>query len=138
VVNIRKRVPNADNLRPVIRKIQNLPRHAIRYVNPPYTSAQHHPRAFRHYIPLPDSIMPHHWRDDYVTAADLKLGFKDKGLFASDGDDHTDLESIQQQHSKTLQAATCGLYVAPSTIPNAGNGLFLGVNVPAADIHVVS
>jgi len=36
--------------------------------------------------------------------------------------DEEDVESI-------LRAAKCGMYLAPSTIPNSGNGMFTGVNV---------
>uniref|UniRef100_A0A7S1BBZ0 Uncharacterized protein n=1 Tax=Corethron hystrix TaxID=216773 RepID=A0A7S1BBZ0_9STRA len=37
--------------------------------------------------------------------------------------DDDDVESI-------LREAKCGIYLAPSTIPNSGNGMFTGVNVP--------
>lgn len=131
-VDILKRTQDDDGQRPVIRKIQNIPRSAIRFVDKPYQSNQHLKNAFRHYIPIPDSIFPLHWRDDYVTADSLKLGFKDVGT------ENNESEDLIKNHRKTLEDAKCGMYVAPSTIPNAGNGLFLGVDIPAADFYVVS
>ena len=43
--------------------ITDVPRHAIEFVNQPYTSDQHLENAFRHSIGIPDDIFPSKWMD---------------------------------------------------------------------------
>jgi len=43
--------------------VKNVPHHVIRYVDRPYTNAQHGLSAFRHAIQFPDEIFPNAWRD---------------------------------------------------------------------------
>lgn len=43
--------------------VKNVPHHAIRFVDRPYTNAQHEMGAFRHPIRFPDAIFPKAWRD---------------------------------------------------------------------------
>lgn len=43
--------------------VKNVPHHAIRYVDKPYTNPQHELSAFRHTIGFPDEIFPKAWRD---------------------------------------------------------------------------
>jgi hypothetical protein len=42
-----------------------VPRHAIRFVDKPYTSDQHLKGAFRHPIALPDQLFPDQWRTEF-------------------------------------------------------------------------
>ena len=43
--------------------VKNVPHHAIRYVDKPYTNPQHELTAFRHSIEFPDKIFPKKWKD---------------------------------------------------------------------------
>jgi hypothetical protein len=43
--------------------VKNVPHHAIRYVDEPYTNPQYELSAFRHTIQFPDEIFPKAWRD---------------------------------------------------------------------------
>lgn len=109
----------------VIRKLINVPRTGIKFVDRPYHSNQHLWSAFRHYIPVPDDIFPLHWRNDYRTAAKLGLGYKNVR-----DEDHS--KADEDAYEKELREATCGLWVAPSNIKGAGNGIFLGVDTPGS------
>jgi len=41
--------------------VSHIPRQAIRFVDKPYTTDQHLPNAFRHFIGIPDDIFPPSW-----------------------------------------------------------------------------
>jgi len=43
--------------------VKNVPRHALRFADAPYTSDIHSPLSFRYPIGIPDSIFPTAWRD---------------------------------------------------------------------------
>ena len=101
----------------VIRRLKNVPRDAIQFVDKPYHSDQHLISAFRHYIPIRDDIFPLHWRDDYK---DVRLGAKNILI----------RDEYSNSFDKELQQAKCGVYVAPSTVPNAGKGTYCGVTMP--------
>ena len=109
----------------VIRKLKNVPRTGIKFVDRPFHSNQHLPSAFRHYIPIPDDIFPMHWRNDYRTASNLGLGYKNVG-----DEDHS--RADDDAYETTLREAKCGVWVAPSNIKGAGNGIFLGVDTPGS------
>ena len=51
-----QRIPNTTNRRPHI--VEQVPRAAIRFVDKPYTTDQHLPNTFRHWIGLPSSLFP--------------------------------------------------------------------------------
>ena len=109
----------------VIRKLKNVPRTGIKFVDRPYHSNQHLPSAFRHYIPIPDEIFPLHWRNDYRAASTLGLGYKNVG-----DEDHS--RGDKDAYEMKLREAKCGVWVAPSNIKGAGNGIFLGVDTPGS------
>jgi len=127
-VNVQKRF-SSEKQSTIIRKIKNVPRWAIRRINKPYRSNQHLANTFRHYIPIPDAIFPSHWRHDFISSESLKIGVKDFGNPMLD-------EDLLNRHMKMVEAASCGLYVAPSTIPGAGNGMFLGVDLPSSGFDI--
>jgi len=118
----------------VIRRFQNVPRHAIKFVNKRYHSDQHVHNAFRHYIPIDDGIFPLHWRNDYVRAEDIRLGTKNEGIDFY----NMDHQQVAYDYEKTVREAKCGVYVATSTIPNAGKGIYMGVTVPGKDFTSIS
>jgi hypothetical protein len=43
----------------------DVPRHAIRFVDKPYTSDQHLKGAFRHPIAFPDKLIPDQWSEGF-------------------------------------------------------------------------
>ena len=43
-----------------------------------------------------------------------------------------------QNYAQELREAKCGIYMATSTIPNAGKGIFVGVTLPSKDTDLVS
>lgn len=128
-VNVFKRIADSNGKRPMIRRIKNVPPSSIRPVNKPYRSSQHLPNAFRNFISIPDTIFPSPWRYDYVSSESLNLGFKDAGAQDASPDSY-------DRHIKLLEEAECGLYVAPSTIPGAGNGVYLGVDLPGSGFEI--
>lgn len=71
-----------------------------------------------------------HWRDDYISSKDVGLGVKDQG-------DATN-EELKQTYLNEVRNAKCGIYMATSTIPNSGKGLYLGVTIPSEGIDLVS
>lgn len=77
-------------------RLKNVPRRSITIVAKPYSNAEFRRDAFRHEIQLPDEMVPEHWRD-----------LKPKP--------HDDAEQSQ-----------CNLYMAESSIPNAGWGMYWG------------
>lgn len=125
--NYREDSPRKKDSR-VIRRLNNVPRNAIKFVDKKYHSDQHLPKAFRHYIPIPDAIFPLHWRDDYTSADSVRLGTTNVGV-----DIFSD-SNVQVLYEKRLQEAKCGVYVAPSNIPNAGMGTYVGVSMPGKNI----
>jgi hypothetical protein len=119
---------------PIIRKIKNLPASGIRFVDQSYHSDQHLSSAFRHYIPIPDSMFPLIWRNDYKCAESIQLGTRDVGLDISNDDDKS---KVLKARDDILQRAKCGVYVAPSNIPNAGMGTYVAVTVPGKGFPLV-
>ena len=113
-----------------IRKIGNLPNHAIRPVEREYGSNQHLPQAFRHYVPIPDDMFPTRWRADYVSARSLHLG-------AFEEETADELEERWKQYEQLLREAPCGIYLAPSNIPNAGFGMYTAVPMDGPALVVV-
>mmetsp|Transcript_17467 Transcript_17467/g.27205 ORF Transcript_17467/g.27205 Transcript_17467/m.27205 type:complete len:1232 (-) Transcript_17467:51-3746(-) len=106
----------------LIREVTNTPRDAIRFVDRPYHSDQHLKTAFRHEIMIPDDMFPLHWRYDYVNGALLADSWRKENW------DEKSAEQKEQQTQK-LREAKCGLYYAPSTIPNSGKGLYAGIDI---------
>jgi hypothetical protein len=111
------------------RRFANIPRERIQFVDSLYRSDMHLEWAFRHYVPMPDSIFPMRWRREYKTANAYQLGrYLDENLSRV----HED------SYERSLREASCGLYIAPSNIPGAGFGVYTGVDVPAAGIAISS
>eukprot|EP00547_Thalassionema_nitzschioides_P014871 CAMPEP_0194250442 /NCGR_PEP_ID=MMETSP0158-20130606/23056_1 /TAXON_ID=33649 /ORGANISM="Thalassionema nitzschioides, Strain L26-B" /LENGTH=1173 /DNA_ID=CAMNT_0038987265 /DNA_START=46 /DNA_END=3570 /DNA_ORIENTATION=- len=107
----------------IVSKFKNIPRDCIRWVAAPYTSNQHLASSFRHFIPIPDSLFPYRWRSDYVRTSSLYLGRHDEGIDV----ELPENSYYQAEHEKVLRAAKCGVYFAPSNIPNAGFGTYTAV-----------
>lgn len=107
----------------IISKFINIPRDCIRWTAAPYSSNHHLASAFRHYIPIPDSIFPHRWRTDYLKTSSLNLGHRNVGV---DVESQENLH-YQDEHESALRVAKCGVYFAPSNIPNAGFGTYTAV-----------
>lgn len=108
-----------------IRAFRNIPREAIRFVDAPFQSDQHLLSAFRHHIPILDELLPLHWRDDYVVAKSLGLGVERYGLDLS----LPEHEGERVLHEVNVRSVKCGVYFAPSNIPNAGFGVYTAVPV---------
>ena len=103
--------PLTTTTRIVGRKYRNVPGNRIRIADGLYQSDQHLKWAFRHYLPIPDSIFPLRWREDYQTANSLNLG----SLTELKG-----TAELEKDYEDSLRQAKCGLYLAKSNIPNAG------------------
>jgi hypothetical protein len=74
--------------------VHNVPSEAVTLMDVEWSRDQHLPNAFRHYIGLPDELYPVQWRLNKVT-------------------------NYTKQHSDQ-----CQLYLAESSIPNSGIGVF--------------
>lgn len=118
------------SLAQVGRKFRNVPGDRIQFTNSLYHTDMHLEWAFRHFIPIPDSIFPRRWRRDYKTAQDFKLGtYADVSV-------HNNAE--QEGYERSLRKAKCGVYIAKSNIPNAGLGVYTAVDIPAGDVMVAT
>jgi hypothetical protein len=93
------------------RRYLKVPRDRIRFAERPYQSDIHLAWSFRHYIPIPDSIFPLRWRDDYQLAESWNLGKLS---------DARETALVAEDYERTLREVKCGLYIAKSNIPNAG------------------
>jgi hypothetical protein len=115
-----------------MRTIHNMPRHAIRFMDNKYHSDQHLKSAFRHYIPIPDSMFPLRWRTDYTSAAALRLGQR------SGGTDLTLPENkhFHDEHEEAARNVSCGVYFAPSNIPHAGFGTYTALQLKGRGVVV--
>lgn len=111
----------------VLRRYRNVPGNRIRYADGMYQSDMHLSTAFRHYIPLPDSIFPLRWRADYFQASHWKLGTLSNTKQS---------QTLEEEYERTLREVKCGMYLAPSNIPNAGFGTYTAVDIPAGGIMV--
>jgi hypothetical protein len=117
-----------------IRRYHNLPREALRVIHGTYQSQQHNPKSFRHFLPIPNAHFPSRWRNDYVRNQDLRLGTPDYGLDMKKPEnfDHDSL------HEKKVRGAKCGVYFAPSNIPEAGFSQYTAIPYVGAGITIVS
>ena len=79
--------------------------------------------AFRHFIPIPDTMFPFRWRSDYATAASLRLGEVQRGIDLSLPEN----QAHHAMHEAKVRSAKCGVYFAPSNVPNAGFGTYTAV-----------
>ena len=109
--------------------VTNLPREAIAVVDRPYTTNQYMKNTFRHEIQLPDLLVPPQWKDLKQTPSShsstrRRMQSKAKTSPAESGTDNKDKDSDNDSHSED-----CGLFMAPSSIPNAGLGMFSAVNI---------
>jgi hypothetical protein len=111
--------------RGVIRRLRMTPPDRIRIVSPPYRTNLHRPSAVRQYFPIPDDIFPARWRKDYKPGKYWNIGA------IPDSNSLYDYET-------SLRSVKCGLYLATSSIPNAGIGVFTGVDIPSKGITLGS
>ena len=118
----------------VIRKFSDLPRSALRRSVPPYSSSQHTLNAFRHFVPLPDTLVPPRWRSDYQPADEFKLGEVETGIDAK----LPEHQKYRTDHEETLRNVKCGVYFAPSNIPEAGFSAYTAVPYAGKNIGIVS
>jgi hypothetical protein len=98
----------------MFRQYINCPRGIIRFADRAYVSDQHLRWSFRHYIPVPDSLFPLRWRDDYKPGSFWELGASPTSVKSAE---------TPRAYEKTLREVKCGSYVAKSNIPNAGMSL---------------
>lgn len=115
------------SLSQVGRRFLNIPRDRIRFVDSLYRSDMHLKSAFRHHVPISDSLFPMQWRTGYMVANDVKLG-----RWSEEEWNRVHQDSYEQ----SLRDASCGLYLAPSNIVGAGFGVYTGVNIPVAGIAI--
>lgn len=124
----------APTVQGVIRRYHNLPRQALRVIQGTYQSQQHHPKSFRHFLPIPDTHFPSRWRTDYVRNQDLRLGTPNYGIDMKKPG-NVNHESL---HEKKVREAKCGVYFAPSNIPEAGFSQYTAIPYVGAGITIVS
>jgi hypothetical protein len=106
-----------------IRRWNNIPRESIRFAASYFQSDQHLQSAFRHFIPIPDKMFPSRWRSDYATAASQRLGEVQRGIDISLPEN----QAYRAIHEAEVRNVKCGVYFAPSNVPNAGFGTYTAV-----------
>ena len=85
--------------------VNKIPSEAVTLVDRKLTRDQHLPNAFRHYIRLSDDVFPAAWRQDRAREVSVKA----------------------------VDSEQCALYLAESSIPNAGIGIFTTVDFKAGE-----
>jgi hypothetical protein len=108
-------------------RYRNVPRNRIRFADGLYQSDQHLAWSFRHYIPIPDSIFPLRWREDYKTAKSWNLGTLSN---------IKPTNALATSYEKALREAKCGVYIAWSNIANAGYGTYTAIDIPAGGLTI--
>mmetsp|Transcript_54754 Transcript_54754/g.163729 ORF Transcript_54754/g.163729 Transcript_54754/m.163729 type:complete len:1090 (-) Transcript_54754:154-3423(-) len=88
--------------------VRGVPRRAIEFVDRYYSKDQFLAKAFRHEIGLPEGIFPKGWMD-------VAIENRRKKRRGGDGDDDND---------------QCGLYMAESSIPHSGLGMYTAKEIP--------
>ncbi len=101
------------------RRYWNVPRNRIRFADGLYQLDQHLAWSFCHYIPIPDSIFPLRWREDYKTAKSWNLATLSN---------IKPTNALATSYEKTLREAKCGVYIARSNIANAGYGTYTAID----------
>lgn len=89
---------------------RNVPRNCMKWFDKPESTDMHLPNAFRYPIGIPDDIFPDAWRSRV-------------------GQDPNEV----QEEVFAIQEPVCGMYIANSTIPNAGLGMFTAFPIEAGD-----
>ena len=126
----------SKNIEPmrVVRIFADIRKGEFRSAVPAYTSEQHLARSFRHYIPLPDWVFPFRWRSDYLAASELDLGGVETGVDGSLAENR----QVLVDHEDALREVKCGVYFAPSNIPEAGFSAYTAVPYVGRGISIVS
>ena len=93
-----------------------VPREAIEFIYRPYRGDQFIENAFRHEIHIPDIIFPLKWKDLAIESIS----------------DETVTIALENADNATMHQ--CRFYLAESLIPNAGVGLFAGVDLDVGDL----
>jgi hypothetical protein len=96
------------NEKPVEYERRKVPRSAIKWFDKPESTDMHLRDAFRHYIGIPDDELPEAWRNKGEKKN--KKGDKDNSQYLD-----------------------CDMYIADSTIPNAGYGMFTSKPLSVGD-----
>ena len=130
-----------------------IPRKAIRFFDQPHTTDIYLPQAFRHDLRIPDDMVPEAWKNvpkrrssssssssPSVSTTVDEPSHKPRSTSAPDiGDTTIPLntinrsEEITSNNVDTAHNITCELYLAESTIPNAGLGIFTTVQKQVGD-----
>ncbi|CAJ1928296.1 unnamed protein product [Cylindrotheca closterium] len=94
---------------------RNVPRNCMKWFDKPESTDMHLPNSFRHSIGIPDDIFPDAWRSHNTR------------------DDGHDPSDRQDDDNSSNQEPVCGMYIANSTIPKSGLGLFTGFPLEVGD-----
>lgn len=104
------------------------PRDALEFVDSPYESDQHLKHSFRHEISIPHEMFPSAWMDQYITPEKKEESsiFDDMALLFQNG-------TFVHWSKEEEPFDQCRYYIAESSIPGAGLGLYTGVDLRPGD-----
>lgn len=114
--------------------VKGVPWSAIGFFNKPYSSPHFASWAFRHEIGIPQHLFPARWIDiDEVNKLPMN---KTDGSNNVTNEAQKDAEDTRESHIALLQdddapELGCGLFMAESSIPNAGLGMYTARAIPA-------
>lgn len=108
--------------------VANVPRSAIEFVDEPYHSDQHIRNAFRHHIGIPGEIFPPAWKNLHDENDD-----KDERNIHDDTTKLFHNGKFVHWDQKEEPYKQCRYYLAESSIPGAGLGVYTGVDIKPGD-----
>ncbi|KAL3940366.1 MAG: hypothetical protein SGBAC_005094 [Bacillariaceae sp.] len=107
---------------------RNVPRNCMKWFDKPESTDMHLPNAFRHPIGIPDDIFPDAWRSLGVSVDDDDD--EEDSFDSTSGRRQVKDDDSSNHHEGPPE---CGMYIANSTIPNSGLGLFTGLPIDPGD-----
>jgi hypothetical protein len=108
---------DADDSRTAAGRSEEVPREAIQFRDRPYTTDMFMENTFRHDIPIPDALFPSAWENRKTVNANL-----------------SELDNTTQSVFVNPPDLQCGIWLAPSTIPGAGLGMYAGRDFAAHEV----
>jgi hypothetical protein len=108
-------------------ELHNVPRNALRWFDKPHTTDMHLHMAFRHEVGLPDAMLPAAWKNiEPSPQEEEEEGEEEEEEEGEEEEEYCPNNNSDAITTEDTTEDTCGLYIAESTIPNAGLGIFAG------------
>ena len=108
----------------------HVPRIAMKWFDKPHTTEIYSSTAFRHWIGLPDDMVMNAWKNKEVPQKTAPSGPD----ISIEAETQETASLPNDENEGTVDHSVCGLYLAESTIPNAGMGIFSRIERKVGDL----